>query len=176
MGVALMLEVAPSRHVARLRALCLALPALALWLSALHLSAGPTRLVQGSEAVHAMLAASLGIAGVALALRAGFEWRARDAAGRLLAIDDSGAVAVSPEPGAPTVPARLRATCVLPGLIVLVLAPYPGNTAAKRASRPVTLLLGRDAMPDHGWRRLHVWLQWTERGRHSEPSTGPHGT
>jgi len=178
MGVALTLEVAPSRNVARLRGLCLALPAVGLWLSALHLAGGPTRLIDGSAALHASLAFALGVAGLALALRGGVEWRARasDAAGRMLIVDDSGAVTVSPEPGRAAVPAELRATCTLPGLIVLVLAPYPANMSSAGPGRPVTLLLGRDGMPDHVWRRLHVWLQWMERGRHAAPSSGPHRT
>jgi hypothetical protein len=55
-------------------------------------------------------------------------------------------------------------------LTLLVVAPYPAQPAADRRTRPATVLLGRDALSDEGWRRLQVWLRWIERGRLERPT------
>jgi hypothetical protein len=70
----------------------------------------------------------------------------------------------------------LRSSCDLAGLTLLVLTQYPGRAPARRQDAPVTLLLGRDAMPDDAWRRLHVWLHWIDRGRDGRPGAAPDPT
>jgi len=169
MGVALSVEVTGSRNAARLRAACLALASSGLGLSAFQVGAGPTRLIDGAPALHLALAIGLAVAALALAWRGLAEWRGGVPDGSLptLAIDEAGAVAVSAGPGRPARPLALRASCQLPGLIVLVLAPSPGDARAAGPGRLVTLLLGRDQLPDDAWRKLLVWLRWMERGRHS---------
>ena len=77
---------------------------------------------------------------------------------------------------APAQPLALGASCRLPGLTVLILAPSADHPRVGRRVRPFPLLLGRDAVPDDAWRRLHAWLRWLERGRRSAPDPGPDPT
>jgi hypothetical protein len=179
MSVAFAIEVTRSAAEARWRALLAAIPAAALATSAAHLSAGPTFVLEGPPEwrVVAAFACGLGAAAFALASLAAL-WRARAptassasrARSRALIVDESGRAALR-EPGESTVrPMALRAWCTLPGLTLLVVAPYSAQSSAERRTRPTTVLLGRDGLSDEGWRRLHVWLRWIERGRLERPT------
>jgi hypothetical protein len=82
----------------------------------------------------------------------------------------------APAGSPPAQPLRLGASCRLPGLTLLILAPSADHSRGVRRVRPFPLLLGRDAVPDDAWRRLHAWLRWLERGRRSAPDPGPDPT
>lgn len=178
MGVALTLDIARSRNAARLLAAAPAVAAAGALFSAVHLALGPTLMLEGSPTLRVALAAVLALLGTALAMRAGIALRSAPApAAAALRVDAEGAPWLVAAPGAPLRPVALRASCVLPGLIVLVLAPYPDAAAASAPRRrPVTLLLGRDTLPDDAWRRLRRWLCWMERGRHDPPVSLPEDT
>ena len=183
MGVAFETGVTPSASEARWRAASLAIPAAALALCADQLASGPVFVLDGSP--RAALAAGLACAAGALVLgvaalrrvRAGGRTRGAEpsparggadptrAGGRSLVVDEAGLPALREAPGAPPRAMSLRTWCTLPGLTVLLLAPYPPQRVRGRRARPVALVLGRDALSDDAWRRLHVWLRWTERGR-----------
>jgi hypothetical protein len=183
MSVAFETGVTPSASEARWRAASLAIPAAGLAVCAFHLASGPAFVLDGSPRV--ALAAGLGCTAGALVLavaalravlvrgrpRAAGWAPPRGAAGpsravaRSLVVDEAGLPALREAPCAPPRAMSLRTWCTLPGLTVLLLAPYPPQRARGRRARPVALVLGRDALPDEAWRRLHVWLRWTERGR-----------
>lgn len=183
MSVAFETGVTPSANEARWRAASLAIPAAGLALCAAQLASGPAFVLDGSP--HAALAAGLACAAGALvlavaALREVLARRRPRAAGRAgvrggavpsprgtrsLVVDEAGLPALREAPGAPPRAMSLRTWCTLPGLTVLLLAPYPPQRVRGRRARPVALVLGRDGLPDDAWRRLHVWLRWTERGR-----------
>ncbi|MFN9775404.1 MAG: hypothetical protein ACK54X_22630 [Burkholderiales bacterium] len=179
MSVAFAIEVTRSAAEARWRALLAAIPASGLALSAAHLSAGPTFVLEGPPEWRAAAAFACGLGAAAFALAAiAALWRGRTptassatpAPTRALIVDETGRPALR-EPGESTVrPMALRAWCTLPGLTLLVVAPYPAEPAADRRTRPATVLLGRDALSDEGWRRLQVWLRWIERGRLERPT------
>jgi hypothetical protein len=167
MGVAVEIEVTRSRGAARWAASAAAVSALGLVLAGLQLASGPTVLIDAPFAARVVFACvcgalAVGIAGVAI----------RDLRGvptpgpvRRLRVDEAGeAVLVGPDPTSAR-PMALRASCTLPGLTLLVMAPYLLQPPSGRRARPTVLLLGRDAVPAQAWRRLHVWLRWMERGR-----------
>jgi hypothetical protein len=185
MSVAFAVEVARSANEARWRAVSSAIPAAGLALSAVHLSSGRTPLSDASFALAVALALACGVGAIGLALAALLAWRGSRCsvrstdvppaaepcapsvtAGtpRSLIVDEAGLAALQDGPGAPPRPMALRAWCMLPGLTVLVLAPYPPQASVARRGSPVTLMLGRDASSDEAWRRLHVWLRWNARG------------
>jgi hypothetical protein len=171
MGVALTLEVPPSRRAALLTSAAPAVAAAGALLAAAQVALGPTLMLEGPAALRPLVAAGMVVPAVALAAWA---WvllrRAAAPAAAALAVDAAGAPWVHDTRGAPARPVVLRASCVLPGLIVLVLAPYPQHAAAsKRGHGPLTLMLGRDTLPDDDWRRVMRWLRWMERGRHDPP-------
>lgn len=171
MGVALTLEIPPSRRAALLTAAAPAVAAAGALLAAAQLAVGPTLMIEGPPALRHPIAGGLALSAVALGAWA---WsvlrRAAAPAAAALAVDAAGAPSVSDVRGAPARPVVLRASCVLPGLIVLVLAPYPRESSAQgRVHGPLTLMLGRDTLPDDDWRRVRRWLCWMERGRHDPP-------
>jgi hypothetical protein len=75
-----------------------------------------------------------------------------------LEVGARGEIRITPGAGA-----QLCGACRLPGLIVLVLAPYPHE---RPRARTLHLVLGRDAMGGDAWRRLNRWLRWMQRGQH----------
>lgn len=167
MGVAFDLDLGASSGTARrLDAASWLLPAAGLALSACHLAIGPVAALDGPPALRWVLAGSAGLAALAMTVRSVHALRARGACaapGGRLRVDDDGALLLLSDGLAR--PMALRASCPLPGLTLLVVAPYPGQSdAASCRSRPLALRIGRDAVPPEHWRRLHVWLRWTERG------------
>ncbi|MFN8839991.1 MAG: hypothetical protein ACK5XG_14635 [Burkholderiales bacterium] len=179
MSVAFSVEVTRSAAEARWRAVLAAIPAAGLATSGAHLSTGPTCVLVGPPEwrAAAALACGLGAAAFALAAVAAL-WSARAPTAsspsrgpsRALIVDDIGRPALR-EPGESTArQMALRAWCTLPGLTLLVVAPYPAQLRPGRRARPATVLLGRDGLSDEGWRRLHVWLRWIERGRLERPT------
>ena len=168
MGVAVEIEVTPSRAAARWAAAGTLTGVAGLLLAAVHLLSGPTLLVDAlfdrRAAVAAVLAALAAWGGL-LALR-DLRGARRMPSGLALRVGEDGeAVLHGPAP-TPARPMALRATCTLPGLTLLVMAPcFPEPSVWGRFARPTVLLLGRDAVPQDAWRRLHVWLRWIERGR-----------
>jgi hypothetical protein len=134
----------------------------------MHLLSGPTLLVDAPSDRRAALAAgctALAAWGALLALR-DLRGARRAPTGLALRVGEDGeAVLHGPAP-TPARPMALRATCTLPGLTLLVMAPYSAQPSVwGRFARPTVLLLGRDVVPQDDWRRLHVWLRWIERGR-----------
>jgi hypothetical protein len=168
MGVAVEIEVMPSRAAGRWAAAGTLVGVLGLLLAAMHLMSGPTLLVDAPSHRRAALAAgcaALAAWGALLALR-DLRGARRAPTGLALRVGEDGeAVLHGPAP-TPARPMALRATCTLPGLTLLVMAPYsPQPSVWRRFARPTVLLLGRDVVPQDDWRRLHVWLRWIERGR-----------
>jgi hypothetical protein len=176
MSVAFEIEVAPSRAHARTVAAIRAVPAVGAALVALQVAGGPTVLA-GDEPLARALAVALGASlAVVLSVAALLAWR-RPAApgaplGTVLAVDAAGEATLRAPGAAAPRPVSLKASCRLPGLTVLILAPYLLHSPEGRGARMTTLLLGRDAMPDDAWRRLHAWLRWLERGRRLAPAPG----
>ena len=178
MGVACEVEVTRSRDGARLEVLCAAVPAAALGLACLQLLQGPTLLVEGPQWLRLAMA---GVCLIGMLVLSGMgirAWRERGSSTPIaaLSVDVDGAISLSRMPGSARQPMALRASCVLPGLILLVVAPYPADPSANRSRRKQTLLLGRGGMSDDSWRKLKVWLRWMERGRHAMPATRPERT
>lgn len=167
MGVAFDIEVTPSRNVLRWRAGGAAVPTLALAVCAWQLSAGPTWLIDEPVILRLGLAGVLSIGavwvptGLWLAAR---RRRVGGGCGLRLIVDADGRPTVQ-APGLPPVAMTLRASCALPGLTWLLLAPYPRHSVQGRRSAQVSLLIGADAASPDRWRRLRVWLRWLERGR-----------
>lgn len=178
MGVACEVEVTHSRDGARLQALCAAVPAAALALAALQLLRGPTLIVEGPEWLRVASAAMCLLGAMGLAWIGVRAWLGRGAGGPVaaIAIDAEGAASLRQARDARWQPMALRSSCVLPGLILLVMAPYPASPARDRLGRTQTLLLGRGGVNDESWRRLKVWLRWMERGRHAMPAPRPDRT
>jgi hypothetical protein len=188
MSVAFALDAIPSASEDRWRAAVLAVPAVGLSLSGLQIASGPTFLFDGlpAAALAATLVCStlaLGLGGAALVALVMSVRRERGrsddpgaaAGGRCSLIVDEAGVPGLRDPSEATVRSMsLQAWCTLPGLTVLTLAPYPGQPGAGGRRRPVTLALGRDALSDDAWRRLHVWLRWNERGRTDRQTLEPH--
>lgn len=171
MGIALTLELAGSRAGARLEASGFGVAAAGLLLSAIQFTTGPTLAIEGPPALRLSIAAVLALVAAVPAWRAAVALRrAPRPSGETLQVDEAGRAMLTARGAAAGRPMILRSSCRLPGLIVLVLAPYPGQAASRRTEhRPVTLLLGRDALPDDAWRHLSRWLRWMERGRHAAP-------
>jgi hypothetical protein len=182
MGIACEVEVTRSRDGARLEAICAAIPAAALALAALQLLRGPTWVLEGPEWLRftAALACLLGASMLGwLAARAGFSGQEAGGAHTAMSIDDEGAPSLRRLPDPRWQPMVLRSSCELPGLILLVMAPYPASPPSgpsRRSGRMQTLLLGRSGVNDESWRRLKVWLRWMERGRHAMPAPRPDRT
>jgi hypothetical protein len=203
-GVAFEVEVTRSRNAARLASLAAAIPSVGLALAGWQVAAGPTLLLDGPASLRGAVAALAAAAAGLLAWRSVRALRKSDAAGAPSAEGTAGAVRpgtsrIGPSPraelpdgtvlvvdaagtpnlrlpgGLPSVPRCLRHGCTLPGLMLLVLAPSPGNPPAAWR-RPTTLLLGRDTMSAESWRRLNVWLLWMERGRNDAPATRSEST
>ena len=181
MGVAFELEVARSRLAARVAVVSALLPAAALLIVGARIAGGPTLPLDGSTPTLRALSA-----GAALAGAAALAWsaaRARRAPaqgvpiGTLLRVDAHGAAALGAG-GARSAPVPVvpRGWWSRAGLTLLVLAPYGRSGAHGAPARPITVVLGRDAMTDEAWRRLQVWLRWLERGRHDRPHPGPDPT
>jgi hypothetical protein len=185
MSIAFEAGVAPSAIEARWRCAALAIPAAALALCATQMSSGTSFPLDGSPraAVAAGLACAAAAAGLAVAALRALRGAARPpgagagagaeqgasgpirSSGRTLVVDGAGLPALRDAPDASPRAMSLQAWCTLPGLTVLLLAPYPPQRACGRRARPVGLVFGSDGLPDDAWRRLHVWLRWTERGR-----------
>ncbi len=174
MGVGFSIPVARSAAEARWRALVHLPPVAGLVLCAVDLATGPFPGLPelppawrwAAAAACAIVAAGLAIAGAA-ALRP--RPRRRPPAADLL-VDEDGRPALRRVPASAAAPMTLIAWCRLPGLTLLVLAPYLPQPSSGRPARPATLCLGRDGMPDDAWRRLQVWLRWIERGRTDRPT------
>ena len=167
MGVAVEIELTRSRAAARWAALCALVPAAGLMLAAAQLVAGPTLLLDGPVEVRALLAvacAALSVCALGLAVLDLRLARGRGA-GVALRVDEDGVPTLQGVASEPARPMALRASCTLPGLTLLVMAPYSLLPPGRRFARPTVLLVGRDAVPGEAWRRLHVWLRWIERGR-----------
>jgi hypothetical protein len=168
MGVAVEIEVTASRAAAHWSAAATLAGVAGLLLAAGHLLSGPTLLLDAPfdrRAAVAAICVALAAWGGLLALR---ELRgARRGASRLaLRVGEDGEAVLDGPAFTPGRPMALRATCTLPGLTLLVMAPYATQPSVwGRFARPTVLLLGRDAVPQDAWRRLHVWLRWIERGR-----------
>jgi hypothetical protein len=165
MSVAVQIEVTRSRSVAAWAAICALVAASGLILAAVQLLEGPTLLVEASG-----LRVSLAVGCVALAVCT-VGCAARDlrssqagAAGLSLRVDEEGMPVLHGPALSPARPMTLRASCTLPGLTLLVMAPSSAQPSTRRSARPTVLLLGRDAVSADAWRRLHVWLRWIERG------------
>ncbi|MEN9316724.1 MAG: hypothetical protein RJA99_775 [Pseudomonadota bacterium] len=167
MGVAFELEVTRSRGADRFDALAWFVAAASLSLCATSLAAGPVFVADGEPGLRAALAIVAALSAVvSIGLGLGCLLGRRAASARppaRLSVSDDGALALQDHRG-PARPMALRASCALPGLTLLVVAPYPGQWGTPRRGRPVALRIGRDAVPADGWRRLHVWLRWIERG------------
>lgn len=191
MSVAFEIEVTRSRAGDRCVAIARAIPAVGLLLAALHVAGGPTAWLDAGPDVRWATAAVLGMSGLAgLAFAASVVIRRPTGAiGRILCPPsdhdlartmrvDADGVPSMPTPEQRTVrPLRLRVSCILPGLTVLVLAPCSPQDAEGRRARAILLSIGRDAVSGDAWRRLHVWLRWTERGRHdARPTLRPDRT
>ena len=198
MSVAFAVEVTPSAGAARWRCVLLGIPAAGLALTGLQLASGPTVLHDAAPALAyaAVAGCGAGALGLAVAALGGLRRRpgrrpgaprdgaagasgdasARAEASRALVVDEEGRPALREGRAAAPRPMSLRAWCMLPGLTLLVLAPYAPQPAGGRRARPVTLVLGRDAVSDEAWRRLHVWLRWNDRGRTDRQTLGPHRT
>jgi len=173
MSVAFAFEVTRSRRVAQLFALSAAIPAAGLALAAAQFAAGPTLLLEGAPTVRAALALASLLGAFVLAWQALRALRAGPGpcGPVFLSVDEDGAPSLVAAPGASTVPVALRASCGLPGLILLVLSPSAPQSASRMRTSAVTVLSGRDGLSDDDWRRLNVWLRWMERGRHTLPSS-----
>jgi hypothetical protein len=176
-GLAFELVVTRSRAQGVLETCAAFIPAVGLTLAAAQVGSGPTRLIDATPATHAMVALALGVAALAFAVRALFAVRTvvhhRAVATGVLVVDAIGDVALRPLGDGPACPMALRRGWGLPGLSLLVLAPCLQQPSAGPHQRSITLMLGRDAVPDESWRRLQVWLQWMERGRHGRSSPVP---
>lgn len=167
MGVAFDLEVTRSRGADRLDAAAWLIGAAGLALASFQLASGPVFVLDGPTALRAGWSA-VAATGAAVAL-----WRAARVLGtrppgpvgraERLHVDDDGGVVLR-RGGEPGRPMALRASCALPGLTLLIVAPYPGQAGGPARVRPIALRIGRDAVPADAWRRLHVWLRWIERG------------
>jgi hypothetical protein len=160
MGLAFEVDVRPSRAALRLARAGLLLAAGALAVGASALLAGPTALID-EPAPWRLVGGWLAAAAAVLLPLAG--WRRRAGAGsagapRRLEVGAQGEIRITPGTGV-----RLHGACRLPGLIVLVLAPYPRE--GPRA-RTLHVVLGRDAMGGDAWRRLNRWLRWMQRGQY----------
>jgi hypothetical protein len=177
-GVAFEIALKRSRHAARLAALSAAIPAAGLSLAAWQWMSGPTLVAADPPLLRTVLATLAVLAAAALAWRALRDGRGgvprheteAEAASGFLVVDEQGVPSLRPPGGSSSPPCSLRSSCALPGLILLVLAPYPSNSPQPRP-RAITLRLGRDTMTDEYWRRLNVWLRWMERGRHDVPTS-----
>jgi hypothetical protein len=160
MGLAFEVDLRPSRTALRLARAGLLLAAGSLAMGAGALLGGPTALVD-EPAPWRLAAGWLAAAAAAGLPLAG--WRRRPGAGsagapRRLEVGERGEIRITPGAGA-----QLCGACRLPGLIVLVLAPYPRE---RPRARTLHLVLGRDAMGGDAWRRLNRWLRWMQRGQH----------
>jgi hypothetical protein len=174
MGVAFDLEVTPSRAAAKAALLSAAIAASGLVLCAVQLGSGPTLVLHGPPDVRIAVAAACALVAVALMILALRTRRiGADALGERLEVGPDGEAALCRDGPGPGRRMRLRAACVLPGLTLLVLAPYLPQPGSWRRVPVVTLVLGRDAVSADAWRRLHVWLRWIERGRHGRPGPAP---
>lgn len=172
MGVAFELEVTRSRAEVAWRAAIAAVPITGLMLAAADFLAGPTVILDAGTELRSVAALACGLVACGVGFSAS---RAIGAASssrttRLL-VDEGGGVSLRID-GAPAVPFTLRATCALPGLTLLVMAPYLPSPRGEGARRSVTLAIGRDSAARDGWRRLQVWLRWLERGRPGRPEAG----
>jgi hypothetical protein len=174
MGVAFEIEVTPSLSVLRWCAGVAAVPTLALAVCAWQLSAGPTWLIEGPALLRLGLAGVLSIGAVWVPTGLWLAVRRRQiggGCGLTLIVDADGRPTVR-APGLPPVAMTLRASCALPGLTWLHLAPYPRDPAQGHRRAPVSLLIGADAASPDRWRRLRVWLRWLERGRQDRSDLG----
>jgi hypothetical protein len=168
MGVAVEIEVTASRAAARWSAAATLAGVAGLLLAAGHLLSGPTLLLDAPfhwRAAVATVCVVLAAWGGLLALR---ELRGpqQGPCGLALRVGEDGEAVLHGPVFTSARPMALRATCTLPGLTLLVMAPCaPQLPVRGRFARPTVLLLGRDAVPQDAWRRLHVWLRWIERGR-----------
>ena len=177
MGLAFELVVTRSRAQGALEALAAGIPAAGLTLAAVQLASGPTALIDATPGTHVALALGLGVAASGFAIRALQALRAKGrsdaAASGVLAVDALGDPSLRPLGDGTVRPMALRGSWGLAGLCLLVLAPCSQQPSTGPRVRSITLVLGRDAVPDETWRRLQVWLQWMERGRHGRSSPVP---
>jgi hypothetical protein len=173
MGLAFTLDVAPSRRVRQFEAGARILAAAGLGLSAFQLASGQTVALTGPQELRLLLA-SLLLAALAWvlwpALRAAYSPSAREAATRnwRLLVDNDGECSLE-SPERANQPSVLLQACILPGLILVSLAPSDCGSFFGRHWRSRTLCFGRDATPRETWRCLNVWLVWSSRGRRDRP-------
>lgn len=165
MSVAVQIEVTRSRSVAAWAGLCALVAASGLMLAAWQLLEGPTLLLEASglRVLLAVACAALAAGAVGCAAR-DLRSRLGGVAGLSLRVGEDGMPALHGPAPSPARPMTLRASCTLPGLTLLVMAPSSPQPSTRRSARPTVLLLGRDAVPADAWRRLHVWLRWIARG------------
>jgi hypothetical protein len=179
MGLAFELAILPSRRALWLSVFARLLAATGLGFTAIQVGAGPTALMDAAPGLHGAAAASFAVVALLLlvdalrVLRALPSGRAGVPADRLpterLRVDEEGACELhSPVRGG--VPATLVQVCILPGLILVTLAPSAVGSAFGRHWRYRTLSLGRDTMASESWRSLNAWLLWCSRGRRDGPS------
>lgn len=167
MGVAFDLEVTRSRGADRVDALAWMVAAAGFALCAASLASGPVFGIDAGPLPRAGLAVAGALAAAgATVLGLRCLLGRRSAAPRppaRLSVADDGSFVLQDGDG-PRRPMALRASCALPGLTLLIVAPYSAQPSSSARGRPVALRIGRDAVPAEGWRRLHVWLRWIERG------------
>jgi hypothetical protein len=193
-GLAFTLDIVPSRNGARYEAVARLLAVAGLGLSAWYLASGPTAALGDPEWLRGLVALLLGSVAAWVAWPVPGRLAGRTASGRgagrkeaggvgaseRLVVDDAGACSLeSPDRGIE--PATLRQASILPGLILVSLAPCDPALTRERAGRSSiravfgrhwrtrTLSFGRDAVPCETWRRLGVWLAWRGRGRRDRP-------
>jgi hypothetical protein len=181
-GLAFSLDIVESRRAMLLEAGARLLAATGFILSAWQLTDGPTALLDASDAVRAGLASLLALAAAwvlwpAVRRLSGRHPPTTGASPWRLRVDDAGDCSLE-SPDRLGLPVMLLRACILPGLILVSLAPsqdsmVEGNSVFERRfgrhwlSR--TFTFGRDAMPRETWRCLNVWLVWSSRGRRDRP-------
>jgi hypothetical protein len=175
MGLAFELSIRTSRRERWLAGFARLLAASGAGLSAVHLAAGPTAVLDGPPALQAAVATGLALFSVLLLadglriLRSGLAPPSGQPDRGSLRVDDTGACMLdSSDRGGE--PATLVRACILPGLILVSLAPSAVGSVLGPHWRCRTLLLGRDAMSLETWRRLNAWLLWCSRGRRDRPT------
>ncbi len=172
MSVAFQIEVRRSARAAALTLISSVIPATGLLLSGVSLLAGPSFVMQGSDALRwplagALFVAAAGLCGLSVrSLSAG----STDAWPVRLSASADGSIACSDSSGGSVKALALRSVCRLPGLIVMALAPSGAHRAP--SSQVITLLLGRDAMTVESWRSLNAWLLWQLRGQSLQQPPG----
>jgi hypothetical protein len=170
MGLAFRESFTASRIVARVQSATWSLAAGGFGVAGAQLWAGPTTGLAGPDESRAAAALVLWTFSAVAAIRAVRAVRPTPpprVAG--MAVDDAGRCRL--RVGGSWLGFRIERAHILPGLILVALAPDRDGGMPGPKERVRHLLLGRDALSDDGWRRLNSWLRWLGRGRHDRPAT-----